>query len=193
MNYGYIERNKIVAPVAMRSRFNNIGGWHTLTDEQRAEHGWYPCDVINEGYDAITQIRSTLPELVFDNEAQRITATYTVTDKTLETIKREHKERITEDRYEDEVAGISVNGQFVETDRASQTRIAQAQSLVQLDPTTAVNWKSTNGWAILNATNITEIALAIGKHVQKCFTKEKELHSLIDECESIEEVLSITW
>ena len=111
----------------------------------------------------------------------------------LDGVKALQKQKITESRYEEEVAGISVNGQFVETDRTSQTRIAQAHSLVQLDPTTTVDWKSANGWVILNAANITEIALAIGKHVQKCFTKEKELHSLIDECETIEEVLSITW
>lgn len=193
-SYGYIENNQIIAPVAMRSRFKNIGAWHLLTDAQRAEHKWYPCDVINEGYDATTQIRSTLPELVFDNDTQRITATYTITDKSLETVKREHKERITESRYEEEISGIEVDGQAIDTDRISQTRIAQAHALVQLDPTTTtIDWKCGSSWISLNADTIGLIALSIGKHVQGCFSREKVLHSKIDTCQSIEEVFSIRW
>ena len=192
-SYGYIENNQIIAPVAMRSRFKNIGAWHLLTDAKRAEHKWYPCDVINEGYDATTQIRSTLPELVFDNDTQRITATYTITDKSLETVKREHKERITESRYEEEISGIEVDGQAIETDRISQTRIAQAHALIQLDPSTTIDWKSGDGWIVLDSEIITQIALMIGKHVQGCFSKEMVLHNQIDESETIEEVLSVQW
>ena len=159
-SYGYIENNKIIAPVAMRSRFKHIGAWHLLTDAQRAEHKWYPCDVINEGYDATTQIRSTLPELVFDKDTQRITATYTVTDKTLETVKREHKERITEARYEEEVSGVDVNGYEIETDRNSQTRITQAYALVQIDPTRTIDWKCGSTWITLNAETITMMCIS---------------------------------
>ena len=107
-SYGYIENNKIIAPVAMRSRFKQIGAWHLLTDEQRAEYKWYPCVVVNEGYDSTTQIRSTFPVLEFNPYSRRITAVYTVKDKTLETVKREHKERITAGRYDTEVSGIEV-------------------------------------------------------------------------------------
>lgn len=192
-SYGYIEHNKIIAPVAMRSRFKHIGAWHLLTDAQRATHGWYPCKVINEGYDQITQIRSTLPELVFNADTKTITATYTIIDKPLETIKREHKERITESRYEEEVSGIEVDGQTIETDRISQTRIAQAYSLVQIDPSATIDWKCGSGWIVLDSVTINKIASAIGKHVQKCFSKEMALHNRIDECETIEEVLKIQW
>ncbi len=192
-SYGYIENNKIIAPVAMRSRFKHIGAWHLLTDAQRAEHKWYPCDVINEGYNNLTQIRSIFPEITFDSTTQRITAAYTVTDKPLEAIKREQKERITEARYEAEIAGVELNGQMIETDRISQTRIAQAHALVQLDPSTTIDWKCGNGWIVLDSEIITQIALMIGKHVQGCFSKEMMLHNQIDESETIEEVLSVQW
>ena len=193
-SYGYIENNRIIAPVAMRSRFKGVGAWHLLTDAQRAEHKWYPCDVNNEGYDATTQIRSTLPELVFDNEAQRITATYTVIDKTLETIKREHKERITESRYECEVGGVLLGDTMLDTDRETQTRIAQAKVLVDNDPSLVIKWKKANGdWVELNHETITAMSLAIGKHVQQCFSKESELHAAIDACDNTDDVLNIHW
>lgn len=192
-SYGYIENNRIIAPVAMRSRYKGVGAWHLLTDEQRAEHGWYPCVVINEGYDATTQIRSTIPDLTFNPESQRITAVYTVKDKTIETVKGEHKDRVTEVRYETEISGIVVNDQLVETDRTSQTRIAQAHALVSIDPTTKIDWKVGNEWIVLDASTITAMALAIGKHVQECFSKEMRLHKQIDEAETIDDVLKINW
>lgn len=53
-SYGYIETNKIIAPVAMRSRYKRVGAWHLLTDEQRAAYGWYRC-VAGESYNATSQ------------------------------------------------------------------------------------------------------------------------------------------
>lgn len=192
-SYGYIDGNKIIAPVAMRSRFKQVGAWHLLTDAQRAEHDWYPCDVINEGYDAETHSRSELPLLTFDKEAKRITAAYTILEKPLETVKREHKDRITVARYETEIGGILVDGQLIDTARTTQTRISQAHSLVQLDPTTTIDWKSGAGWEVLDAATVTKLALTIVKHVQTCFSKEKELHDRIDACNTVDEVLAVNW
>lgn len=45
MEYGYFSGGEIAAPVPMCTRFKEIGAWHTLSDEERAEHGWYPCTV----------------------------------------------------------------------------------------------------------------------------------------------------
>lgn len=47
MEYGYFSHGEIVAPVPMMPRFGDIGAWHTLSDEDRAEHGWYPCVIID--------------------------------------------------------------------------------------------------------------------------------------------------
>ncbi len=194
-SYGYIENNKIIAPVAMRSRFKHVGGWHLLTDAQRAEHKWYPCDVINEGYDNLTQIRSILPEITFDPTTQRITATYTVTDKPLEAIKREQKERITEARYECEIGGTEFDNGWIDTDRDTQNRINQAVTLTQINPDmTEVNWKQSDGtWVKLPAVVIVAMGKAIGQHVQWCFTRENELHDFIDACTNIDDVLKIQW
>ena len=87
MNYGIVKDDVITAPMAMRSNFEGIGGWHTLTDAERAVHGWYLCEVLNESVDSFRLSRSELPELAFDGE--QITATYTVIEKSLDTIKGE--------------------------------------------------------------------------------------------------------
>ena len=103
VNYGYIQYGKIVAPVAMRSRFDNVGGWHLWTDEQRAKHRWYPCDVLNESYDPATQVREG-PELKFTGT--RITCTYTVRPKTLYEAQQEAHKRINT-AYEEAAARLA--------------------------------------------------------------------------------------
>lgn len=194
-SYGYIENNKIIAPVAMRSRFKGVGAWHLLTDEQRAAYGWYPCVVIGEGYDAALQVRSELPECVFDPKTKTITATYKSVDKPIETIKVEQKQRITESRYQEEVSGKTLDGVFYDTDRTTQVMLGNAFSLVQFDPEiTEVDWKSSDGsWTKVSKTQLLEMGKIVGRHVQDCFSKECRLHKLIDDCETKEEVLNVVW
>lgn len=194
-SYGYIKNNRIIAPVAMRSRYKGVGAWHLLTDEQRASYGWYPCVVIGEGYDAALHLRSELPECVFDPETKIITATYKSVDKPIEAIKVEQKQRITESRYQEEVSGKTLDGMFYDTDRTTQTMLGNAFSLVQLDPEiTEVDWKSSDGsWTKVSKDHLSEIAKIVGRHVQDCFSKECRLHKLIDACETREEVLKVVW
>lgn len=194
-SYGYIENNRIIAPVAMRSRYKGVGAWHLLTDEQRAAYGWYPCVVIGEGYDAALQVRSALPECTFDPETKIITATYNVVDKPIEAIKVEQKQRITESRYQEEVSGKTIDGVFYDTDRTTQVMLGNAFSLAQFDPEiTEVDWKSSDGsWTKVSKTQLLEMGKIVGRHVQDCFSKECRLHKLIDACETKEEVLKVVW
>lgn len=194
-SYGYIENNRIIAPVAMRSRFKGVGAWHLLTDEQRAAYGWYPCVVIGEGYDAALQVRSELPECVFDPKTKTITATYKSADKPIEAIKVEQKQRTTESRYQEEVSGKTLDGVFYDTDRTTQVMLGNAFSLVQFDPEiTEVDWKSSDGsWTNVSKDHLFEMAKIVGRHVQDCFSKECRLHKLIDACETKEEVLRVVW
>ena len=194
-SYGYIENNRIIAPVAMRSRYKGVGAWHLLTDEQRAAYGWYPCVVIGEGYDAALQVRSELPECVFDPKTKTIAATYKSVDKPIEAIKVEQKQRITESRYQEEVSGKTLDGVFYDTDRTTQVMLGNAFSLVQFDPEiTEVDWKSSDGsWTKVSKTQLLEMGKIVGRHVQDCFSKECRLHKLIDSCETKEEVLKVVW
>ena len=73
----------------MRARFNGIGGWHTLTDDERAQHGWFPCIEVNAAFNPTTQIRSPASFELADGV---VTATYTIWNKTPEQIAAETKD-----------------------------------------------------------------------------------------------------
>ena len=77
MIYAYKDDGRWVI-ASLRPRFNGIGGWHALTDKERAKHGWYPCVEVNAQFDPVTQIRSTA-EFVLEDGV--VTATYTIWDK----------------------------------------------------------------------------------------------------------------
>ena len=75
----------------MSSRFNDVGGFHLLTDEQRAEYDFYRCEVMNEQYDRTTQNRSEEPTS-WELDGLVVTATYTIIDKDPMQVQREQIE-----------------------------------------------------------------------------------------------------
>jgi len=77
MIYAYKDAGKWTI-ASLMPRFKGIGGWHTLSDEERAKHGWYPCVEVNAQYNPTTQIRSPAEFVLKDGI---VTATYTIWDK----------------------------------------------------------------------------------------------------------------
>lgn len=176
-NYGTVNGELIDAPLTMRSTFNGILAFHTLTDQERAEQAnWYPCDVINEGYDSRTQTRSTLPELSFDGE--RIKAEYTVTNKLVNEIKDDFLEQLSSVRYEKEVGGIVYEGISQSTQRDKRLELADKVSFMSTRSTTTM-WKSDSGWNELSYDQIKALSDAVDLHVDNCFKAENELFKII--------------
>ena len=199
MNYGYIENGQIIAPVAMCSRFKGVGAWHLLTDEQRAQYGWYPCVVINEGYDAKTQSRSATPDLVFDQTNKVITATYTIVNKSLETIKQEQLAEVASVRYEREVGGVFWNGVNIYTDRESQGKLGiEKAAAFNGDREDGEGWKCRDEMGQLffrPTTNAEMIDLAskVYQYVRNCFRREDALMTAIKEGTYDESQLTEGW
>ena len=176
-NYGTVNGDLIEAPLTMRSTFNGILAFHTLTDDERTEQAnWYPCDVINEGYDSRTQTRSTLPELTFDGE--RIKAEYTVTNKLVNEIKDDFLEQLSSVRYEKEVGGIVYEGISQSTKRDKRLELADKVKFMstRTEPTM---WKSDGGWNELSYDQIKALSDAVGLHVDNCFKAENEVFKII--------------
>lgn len=71
---------------SLMPRFKGIGAWHTLSDAERAKHGWYPCVEVNAQFDPATQLRSPPAFALSDGS---VTATYTIWDKPQSQIKAE--------------------------------------------------------------------------------------------------------
>ena len=192
-NYGTVNGDVIEAPLTMRSTFNGILAFHTLTDQERAEQAdWYPCDVINEGYDSRTQTRSTLPELSFDGE--RIKAEYTVTDKPLETIRQESLESLADIRYAREIEGVtSAEGIQQWTDRANRALLTDKVSFMSNNPgIKQTSWKARNGFVQLDVEGLKDLQSLVGFHVDQTYKAENAVSDMIVAAETIEDLLSIS-
>ena len=91
---------------------------------------------------------------------------------------------ITARRWEVETGGITLNGAAIATDPTSQAKLSGALQLVQSDDTRIIDWKGVNGWIILDAADVTAIAVSVGGHVQACFTREKEMLAAVTAAET---------
>lgn len=97
-------------------------------------------------------------------------------------------------RFIAEVAGITVAGVSVYTDRTTQNKLTAAAFRALRNPEYTVDWKCTNGSFItLNAEQITAIADAVGDYVQACYTREGELVAAFNDGTYTEEMLEEGW
>ena len=125
--------------------------------------------------------RVTGPTYSVNTANQTVERNYTATDYTLAERKAAMKAAITARRWVVETAGITVSGANISTDTQTQAKLSGALQLVQADNTVLIDWKGSDGsWVQLNASAVTAIAVAVGSHVQACFTREKELHTAVD-------------
>ena len=183
MNYGTVNGRLIIAPLTISSKYTTpegvvIGAWHTLTDDERAEYGWYPCEIINEGYDPLTQTRTDLPELSFNESKKLITAKYTITNKLVDEIKDDFLEQLSSVRYEKEVGGIVYEGISQSTKRDKRLELADKVKFMSTS-TEPTMWKSDGGWNELSYDQIKALSDAVGLHVDNCFKAENEVFKII--------------
>lgn len=75
-------------------------------------------------------------------------------------------------RYEKEVGGMVFSALPIATDRQSQAMINGAYNLVSASSSATMAFKTSSGFVTLNADQIKALAVAVGMHVQSCFTKE---------------------
>lgn len=88
---------------------------------------------------------------------------------------------IANDRFSHETGGLKLpNGIVIKTDRESQALLTGAALSASMDPETPpVEWKGVNGWAVLKPADVLGIAGLVRKHVQACFSREKELSARV--------------
>jgi hypothetical protein len=83
-------------------------------------------------------------------------------------------------RYQKEIAGITVNGIPIATDRAGQMRAIAAQMMAIADPTMVFHWKKADGsFAQLTADQVVAIGKAVVMHVQACFGAEASISAAL--------------
>jgi len=97
------------------------------------------------------------------------------------------KNEITQKRFRKEIGGITYNGDKYYTDRESQTKyIAVAVDLSQIANLDSyiINWKAENSgnavFRTLDGNTMLSIINTVRSHVQACYDKEFEYHTLVD-------------
>jgi hypothetical protein len=120
------------------------------------------------------------------------TKVITVEDKFAKA-KAAKKAEIAQARYNAEIAGVTVNGVSIKTDRESQGLITGAALQALQDPTYTCNWKTENGFVPLTAEQIQAVAVAVREHVQGCFDREAVLIEQIKNATTQADLEEIKW
>lgn len=91
------------------------------------------------------------------------------------------KEIVTRYRWEVETGGLTLPGGVrVVTDIDDQNRITTVVANAERSGVTEVDFKAASGWVTATVAQVQEIAAAIARHVQACFTAERRHHEAID-------------
>lgn len=103
-------------------------------------------------------------------------------------------ERLAKRRYEAEIGGTVINGVDISTDRESQSKLIALRIVAKEDANYTVNWKTANGFVVLDATTIIALADGVRQHVQNCFDNEANLLNQIENASNPSTVdIEIGW
>ena len=169
-----------------------------LTPEQLAKIGVYPAKEDRPAISTATQFYGE-PKLYLDGET--VIAVYPVIEKTKEQVALELAEaktakiaELAEARWEQETGGLTLpTGAVIKTDRESQGLLTAAAVMAKFDPTMTVEWKAATGWIDLDADTVIQLAGAVREHVQKAFSKERDLAEQVAIAGSVQEVEGVVW
>lgn len=126
-----------------------------------------------------------------------VQARATLPDVPLDGLKAERLAQLRELRWLAETAGVIVGEQRVRTDATGQAKVAGVLQLFAADPTLAqVDWEVQPGqWVSMDRETMTAIGVAVGRHVQACFTRARELQAQIEaatDTESLEAIVLVS-
>jgi len=101
---------------------------------------------------------------------------------TLAELKAAKSDAVRAKRWQFETGGTIVGGAPIRTDDTSQAKISGAVALFDNDPTLAViDWEAQPGvWVTLDEPTMRAIGIAVGRHVQACFSNARLLIEAIN-------------
>ena len=169
----YTLNGSVPGPIPFRIRLST-GGTRTdptsFTAAEIADAGYVEAPEPPE-YDPTTQ---RPPE--WDGEH------WTIADIPLSECKATKLDAIRALRWDKQNGGTTVNGITIRTDADSQRMIAGAIDLFDKNPSlTAIDFEAQpNEWATLDAAAMTAIGVAVGMHIQACFSNAKALSQAVE-------------
>lgn len=96
-------------------------------------------------------------------------------------------------RWQKSVGGTTFNGIPIRTDEGSQAKIDGAVALFDKDPAlTTLDFEAQPGvWVTFDKAAMEAIGVAVGRHVQACFSRQRELSGLIDAAETFADLAAV--
>jgi hypothetical protein len=177
MDYAYKINGQFIWPVAMRSRFNNIGGWHTLSDAERAEHEWYPINYINQSYSSALQKQSFISAELVNSV---FLVTYVVRDLVTSELIDIKKESVRQELIESLEPPVEALGFTWNSGMNSSLAIDGAARIAQAAGKATVTIHSLdNKPHVLSILDATQVAIALGSdYQQKLSIKQAKMVAL---------------
>ena len=140
------------------------------------------------------EIVTTAPYLLVDNDPGEIGNINELSGAAiLAGAKAAKKQEIAAARYAAEIAGVTVGGATIRTDRESQALITGGALKATQDAEYSCTWKAESGFVTLDAATIIIVADAVRSHVQGCFDAEAAKCALIDAAQTVEDVEAVAW
>lgn len=135
---------------------------------EQVQGGSRRIDDLSEFYDIIDLFNSPEPESE---------------PPTLEQAKSQKLAALSAYRYSVDTGGFNWYGQDIATDDRAKTLLAGARTAADAAIAAGVdyqvNWKTSGGWAVIDAATIVSLSNAVREFVQHCFDREKEHYDLI--------------
>lgn len=197
--YCLVQNGQIVkGPQTLPRHWENMINFHLI--ENPGDHGWYLYDDTGlPTYSSDTERLTT--ETLINNTEKTVTKVHTVISLTneevvdrLEALKNKKIADVRNMRWEKETGGVQISpGVVIRTDEVSQSKIAGAKQLFDTDPTLEyIDWEvQPQIWTQLDANTVTAIGVAVGRHIQQCFSHSKTLMTTINAANTINTVNSI--
>jgi hypothetical protein len=137
-------------------------------------------------HQALLAAQSSGKEITSDAQGYPVAVAKTYT---LDEIREQKLASLALYRWQKETEGITIGGVGIKTDRESQSLLNGALKLFDLNPTLqAIDWKGETGWVQVDKATLEAVGVAVGAHVQACFTREKQHATAIEALETIEEI-----
>ena len=110
----------------------------------------------------------------------------------LDVRKEQRKEMVTAHRWLIETDCLTLpDGTRVLTGIEDQNRIATSIQGMRDAGLTSVDFKAASGWVTLTLDQLVAVSTAIVRHVEACFSRERELHEAIEAAETEEALMGI--